>query len=190
MELFFRAVERGDEEEVSRRLDAEPALLQKMKGFSGLKPVAVAAQAGQLGVVKLMVQRGADVNAPQSWGKTVLQCAAGEGHEKVVAFLLNNGARANTLDDHGSNPLREAFEYGHIGVLKMLLQHMGAQGLVERSRMRWMPLMEAAAGGHVDVAQIQLQHMGEQGLEETDENERQSFIGLYMGVIRRQWLYC
>jgi ankyrin repeat protein len=171
MELFFKAVERGDEEEVSRRLDAEPVLLEKKQGFNGLKPVAVAAQARQLGVVKLLVQRGANVHARNGlWKQTALHRAAGEGHEKVVAFLLNNGARADTLDTSRSTPLQVAFRDGHIGVVKMLLQHMGAQGLVERSRMRWTALMEAAAGGQLDVAQIQPQHMGEQGLEETDEN--------------------
>jgi hypothetical protein len=47
---IFRAVREGNEEEVIRLLDADPALLENREGDDGERPLTWAALYGQLGV--------------------------------------------------------------------------------------------------------------------------------------------
>jgi ankyrin repeat protein len=59
MEIFFKAVRKGDEGEVTKLLDADPGLLEKPND-QGARPLVVAAGNRQLGLVKLLIGRGAD----------------------------------------------------------------------------------------------------------------------------------
>jgi ankyrin repeat protein len=56
--------------------------------------------------------------------------------------------------------------------MKMLLPHMGLQGLEERIEMKWTPLMEACGEGKVGLVREIVQHMGAQELEEADNRRR------------------
>jgi ankyrin repeat protein len=62
MEDIFRAVQEGNEGEVTRLLDADPTMLQRPNDM-GEMPLVVAAEHGHLGVVTLLVQRGANIHA-------------------------------------------------------------------------------------------------------------------------------
>jgi ankyrin repeat protein len=170
MKRYFKAIEEGNEEVVSRLLDADPTLVEK--GSQWFTPLAIAAEAEQLGVVKLLVHRGADINGSMECGATALHRAAWRGLKEMVAFLLSKGAQARIRTRYGRTPLRYAFETGQAGVMQVLLQHMGLQGLEERIEMRWTPLMEACGEGNVGLVREIVQHMGGQELEETDAKGR------------------
>jgi ankyrin repeat protein len=73
-----------------------------------------------------------------------------------VALLLDKGAHTNSRDDIGMTPLMLACNYGHRGVVKMLVQHMGDQGLDERSDCGWTALHYAANRGHDEVVRFLL----------------------------------
>jgi ankyrin repeat protein len=175
MRRFFREIAEGNEEEVSRLLDADPTLMEK-ENSDGDTPLAIAAEAEQLGMVKLLVQRKADINGSGREGLRAglraLHYAAEGGLKEMVAFLLSKGAKARIRDELGETPLMHAFMAGQAGVMKMLLQHMGLQGLEERIKMKWTPLMEACGEGKVGLVREIVQHMGLQELEETDDNLR------------------
>jgi ankyrin repeat protein len=171
MTRYIKAIAEGNEEEVSRLLDADPTLMEKENSYWDT-PLAIAAEARQLGVVKLLVQRGADINASGGAGWTALHYAAGWGRKEMVAFLLSKGAQARCTDEDGETPLRAAFMAGQVRVMKMLLQHMGLQGLEERIEMEWTPLMEACGEGKVGLVREVVQHMEGQELEETDNRGR------------------
>jgi ankyrin repeat protein len=171
MNRFFKAIKKGNEEEVSRLLDADPTLVEK-EGLCGDRPLAIAARARQLGLVKLLVQRKANINASGEADVTALHYAAEGGLKEMVAFLLSQGAQTRCKDWAGRTPLRHAFEMGQAGVMKMLLQHMGLQGLKERIEMKWTPLMEACGEGKVGLVREIVRHMGNQELEEKDKDER------------------
>jgi hypothetical protein len=150
MEGIFRAAERGNEGEVTRLLDADPTLLERRTNMRK-RPLVVAAEHGQLGVVKLLVQMGANINATAFWGRTALHYAARGGHEEMVAFLLEKGAQAANRDDGDATLLMLACENGHVGVVKMLVQHTGGDGLEERDTDGRTALHYAAGGGHGEV---------------------------------------
>jgi ankyrin repeat protein len=170
MNRYFKAIKEGNEEEVSRLLDADPTLVEMSSSW--YTSLGIAAEARQLGMVKLLVQRKADMNASGGMGLAALHCAARGGLKEMVAFLLSKGAQARIRDGHGQTPLRHAFDMGQAGVMKMLLPHMGLQGLEERIEMKWTPLMEACGEGKVGLVREIVQHMGLQELEERDNKER------------------
>ncbi|KAJ7188571.1 hypothetical protein C8R46DRAFT_1055134 [Mycena filopes] len=89
----------------------------------GVLPLHAAAAGGNERVVKLLIERGADVNAPRlprrysndknrdtsapivgTSGSTPLHFAAANGNTNIVTTLLLRGAHANRADKHGITP--------------------------------------------------------------------------------------
>jgi ankyrin repeat protein len=50
-------------------------------------------------VVKLLIERGADVNAKEINGWTALMIALGEGHEEIVELLKSYEAKGKIIRD-------------------------------------------------------------------------------------------
>jgi ankyrin repeat protein len=119
----------------------------------GKVPLLWACMHGHMGAVRVFIQhmgvQGLQVSDRR--GMTALHEAAEGGHEEVVAFLLNEGAQANSRAVGGLMPLLSACEKGHLGAVKLLAQHMGIQGVEERSERGWTALHSASRGGHKEV---------------------------------------
>src|SRR5262249_20936599 len=63
------------------------------KGPNAETPVMTAARAGSAAVVRALVERGADVNAHETWKhQTALMWAAAENHAAVITELARAGA--------------------------------------------------------------------------------------------------
>ncbi|KAL1794408.1 hypothetical protein ACET3X_007829 [Alternaria dauci] len=79
----------------------------------------------QEAIVKLLISKGADVNATRGdgYGRTALQAACECGNERIVDLLLENGAEVN--EDVGSfggqSALASAVWAHHFGIVKKLL---------------------------------------------------------------------
>src|SRR5437868_3016214 len=63
--------------------------------------------------MRLLLDRGAEVNARQQLGFTPLHGAAGNGDEAMVDLLLARGADAGAKSDDGKTPADVAAEHGH-----------------------------------------------------------------------------
>jgi ankyrin repeat protein len=149
---IFQATARGDVNKVARLLDAEPHLLEAREGRrTDAKLLLLAAQRGHVGVVSLLLERGAEVNAPGRYGYTALHEAAWEGHEEVVNVLLSSGVDSSMKCRDGSTALMRASSRGDLGVVKQLLQHMQGRGLNERDIKGRSALWSACASSHLDV---------------------------------------
>jgi ankyrin repeat protein len=156
MEDIMRAAREGDEEELTRLLNADPLLLEREDDDYGDRPLAWAAFYDRLGVVRLLLARGANIHAAGYEGQTALHLAAEGEAEEVLAFLLDKGAHANSRDEYGRTPLMLACSSNHLGVAKMLVRHTGDQGLQERSDLGWTALHYAAHKGHDEVMRFLL----------------------------------
>jgi len=79
----------------------------------GWTPLHFASREGQMEMVRLLIEHGADVNAQidtyQNYsGTTSLHLAAAYGHKSVVELLLANGADINRRDGEGNTALHRA----------------------------------------------------------------------------------
>ena len=82
-----------------------------------------AVQEGHGVVVKLLLERGAELEAKDNSGQTPLVWAARNGHEAVVKLLLERGAKLEAKDNDSSlTPLEWAVKNGHEAVVKLLLE--------------------------------------------------------------------
>lgn len=65
---------------------------------------------GNLEAVKLLVEKGADVDFQQRWGHTALMVAAKDGHVDVVKYLLEQGANLFLKDRNNDTAMNIATE--------------------------------------------------------------------------------
>ena len=86
-----------------------------------------AVKAGDVSKVKEALTEGADKDAKDSAGWTVLMWAAWNNHEDTVRALIDDGADVNALSTAGSSVLKLATVKGH-GAIVTLLLNAGATG--------------------------------------------------------------
>ncbi|EEC00874.1 DNA-binding protein rfxank, putative, partial [Ixodes scapularis] len=77
----------------------------EMKDEGGLTPLLWASAHGQLSTVRLLVDRGARVQATGNRGETALLLASAGGHSHVVRHLIQHGARPDQADQVGASSL-------------------------------------------------------------------------------------
>ena len=71
-------------------------------------------------VTRLLIERGADVNAAQTAGYRPLHQAAVTGRDDLVRLLLDAGAKQTARCDRGKTPADYARERGHAALAEML----------------------------------------------------------------------
>ncbi|XP_038206658.1 L-asparaginase 1 [Zerene cesonia] len=76
--------------------------------------------------VKKMLDMGADVNAQNSEGRTVLHEAIIKGNLSIIEYLLKNGANVHLKTRCGVSPLLTAIQHDNHAAIQLLLQ-CGAQ---------------------------------------------------------------
>jgi ankyrin repeat protein len=79
-------------------------------------PLHSAAAGGHVGVARLLVAAGADVNATQRHGYTPLHAAGQNGDEELTELLLGAGADPSARTDDGQTPGDLASAAGHPAV--------------------------------------------------------------------------
>jgi ankyrin repeat protein len=70
--------------------------------------------------VKILLHKGADINAQGGNYGSALQAASYKGHKEVVKILLEKGAKVNTGGGRYGNAILAASSRGHEAVVKML----------------------------------------------------------------------
>jgi ankyrin repeat protein len=94
-------------------LDSGADVNQAADNAFKVAPIHAAVSNGDIETVRLILERGADINARQQNGFTALHGAAGAGRADLVELLLAHGADRHALTDDGKTPAAVAAERGH-----------------------------------------------------------------------------
>uniref|UniRef100_A0A8C7DY53 Ankyrin repeat and KH domain containing 1 n=1 Tax=Naja naja TaxID=35670 RepID=A0A8C7DY53_NAJNA len=142
----------GRAEVVSLLLDRKANVEHRAK--TGLTPLMEAASGGYAEVGRVLLDKGADVNAPPvpSSRDTALTIAADKGHYKFCELLINRGAHIDVRNKKGNTPLWLAANGGHLDVVQLLVQAGADVDAADNRKIT--PLMSAFRKGHVRVVQF------------------------------------
>ncbi len=116
---LVRAVKQGDVEEVAQAIETVPV---DTKPDGNMTLLMVAARYGKEDIARLLIQKGADVNAVDKAGSTSLIKAALRGSRPIVEMLIDAGADVNKGSSGGFTPLMAACGKGYSEVAKLLLE--------------------------------------------------------------------
>ena len=119
------------------------------------QPLADAARRADWGVVRALVEQGADVTARQGDGATALHWAAYWNEAEPAGLLIEAGAEVNAANDLGVTPLWAAAENGSAAMTRRLLEAGADPNLPLLSGET--PLLTAARVGAADVAGLLLE---------------------------------
>jgi beta-lactamase regulating signal transducer with metallopeptidase domain len=116
-----RAAIDGDLEGIDELLRAGANINADISPGEAPSPLIGAAGLGQLEAVRLLLDRGADVNLAAGGEGTPLIAAAREGHTDIVSLLLDRGARIDQVAPNADNALIQASTRGHLDVVRLLV---------------------------------------------------------------------
>lgn len=145
---FFIAVERGDVAQARKWLDA--GLPVDFEGHQIGSGLMIAAWEGNVPMMALFHQRGADLNKANALGEQPLLHAAWRGHLPAVRWLVERGARLNRTGKAWSALHYAAFA-GHDEVAAFLLERGADVNALSVNGST--PLMMSAREGKEDLAQ-------------------------------------
>jgi len=114
----------------------------------------LAAQEGHIGIIKLLLDKGADLNAQSGEYCNALQAASYNGHDDMVRLLLDRGANVNARGGKYCNALQAASSGGHAVIAKILVgkgAYVNAQGGHYGNA-----LLAASFRGHADIVRLLL----------------------------------
>ncbi|KAL7947738.1 ankyrin repeat-containing domain protein [Trichoderma barbatum] len=142
---------------------------------NGWTPIHIASQNGQIKVVELLFERGADIQAQTREGWTPIYLASLRGQTQVIEFLLEKGADIMIPNKAGRTPIHAASQNGSLEVVKLLFEH-GADITIPTSyhgqlqvveflfehgaditipcQDEWTPINIASTAGHTEVVKF------------------------------------
>lgn len=153
---IHEAAERGDLETVKALLSEDPSLLHDNSGAEGRYPLHCAIRGNRGDVARFCIEQGADVNAKDIHGASLLNYASYWGLIDIVNLLIEEGALVKKdATPRGVTPLHWAAAQGHSEIVKILIQK-GVDVNANQFRGRT-PLHMAVRSGHTDTARMLIQ---------------------------------
>lgn len=146
----------GNLEEVRTMLEAEPGLVHSLDETYEAPPLHFAAIGGHGEVVRLLLERGGNLDLDVlAFGGSPIHAAAYSGSRELVADLLKRGAELNPLSLAGTRPIHLAASWDHQAVVELLLER-GVPVDTPTSRGAT-PLHSAAGSSRVEMARLLLE---------------------------------
>lgn len=93
------------------------------KDSYGWNFLMLASRQGDIGIVKLLLEKGAIIDEKDNTGSTALMFASYLGHISVVNLLLESGADVNLTNNNGDTSLMRASLGKYLDVVKLLLAY-------------------------------------------------------------------
>nr|XP_046916564.1 LOW QUALITY PROTEIN: poly [ADP-ribose] polymerase tankyrase-2-like [Dermatophagoides farinae] len=116
------AAKKGELGRLIRLVTAENVNCRDSQGRNST-PLHLAAGYNNFEVAEFLLDKGADVNAPDKGGLIPLHNAASYGHLDIAALLIKHDTNVNATDRWGFTPLHEAAQKGRTQLCALLLAH-------------------------------------------------------------------
>ena len=110
--IFCEAARDGDIADVRRLLDQYGRAIINCRDSIEARALTWAAFSGHRDIVELLLDRGADINAPGTYDRSALTWAVNQGHGDIVTYLLEKGADPHLEDEYGRIAADYAHQYG------------------------------------------------------------------------------
>jgi len=95
----------GADPQIPTEQNTTPLMLAAGAGIDVSRPRPPDDRATAVETVRLLVERGSDVNAAGQFGWTALHAAAYQGLNEVIEYLAGKGAKLDAMDGFGQTPL-------------------------------------------------------------------------------------
>lgn len=116
---IYDSMKSGERELAIKLLKSDESLLDFVTPFGTW--LHIAAQIGDIELMKFLVDVGMDINANEGVPKSApLDHASGEGYLNIVEFLFTKGAKLD-VSAPDRNPLFSAILGGHLNIVKFLV---------------------------------------------------------------------
>ena len=112
---------------------------------------------GHLAICRLLLDKGAQLEAKDGNGGTPLHWAARQGHIEIVRLLCDRGADVEACSNDGRRPLHTAAMNGRISVVKALIEERNSE-INARDYDMDTALTYAREGSEHDVAAYLVSH--------------------------------
>jgi ankyrin repeat protein len=158
---LLKAAEEVDEKAVAELLrQGANANAEDARGWT---PLILAAQTGNVAMVRTLISAGANVNHRTSTkrGSTALCFGVGGGNLDVVRAFLDSGADVNGKSRDGMTPLYFAASLGALPIAELLISKGADVDLfanVDSLGGSWNPLIVAVDRGRLEMVQLLLKH--------------------------------
>lgn len=166
-EEFFAAVRKGDVAAVKVFLDKGVSVNEKTR--YGATALSYACDRSNVELVKLLLERGADVNVKDTfYGEVPLGWALSKRNAQIVKLLLDKGAAGI------ERALMSGVQEGNVEIVKAVLERSGLKQETLNNALR-----RASAGGKQEIIDL-LKKSGALVVEVTVEPEiLKSYVGVY-----------
>lgn len=165
--------ERGDVENVRRRIRAGRKLELASRRYHLRTPLHLAAENGHAPVVELLLEAGVDTGARTDRGFTPLHLAACGGRTDVIEILIAGGADRDARDDGGRSPLHLAALSGVPKALTLLLA--GNELPLQLDAHDSTPLHYAVAAGQLECTKVLVS-----SVDELDQRDASGSTALHL----------
>jgi len=121
LEIFAAAIQ-GDTAQIENLLSDNRSLMTVLSS-DGWTPLHLAAFFGKLDAARLLLNKGAEVNArsTNAMENMPLHAAAAGRHADLVQLLIDHGASANARQHGGWTPLHAAAQTGDLEIARVLI---------------------------------------------------------------------
>lgn len=148
-ELFFRAIEQGDREQVERMLAAQPALASA-RNANGVSAILYSLYYREPEIATFLADSGAEMTACE---------AAALGRVEALRDLLSaDPAQVNAFSADGFTPLGLAAFFGQPIAAQVLLARGADPNIASANAMRVAPLHSSVAAQRLDISEELLRH--------------------------------
>lgn len=145
----------SQKEDIAKLLLTQKDIDVNIEGKFGGKALGWAGYHGFTGIVKLILEKDADIDYVRNGSYNALINATENGRDETANLLISRGANVHVRDQNDNTPLLLAARSGCISTVKELL----ARDVDVNEENKWgcTPLILASQGGHTKVVRLLLE---------------------------------